>query len=377
MPQKKVLILVSKDWYFLSHRLPLALGLVKDGYKVHVACHINQAKTELENHGFILHDLNLGREQISLQSTQSAIQNITKLYRDVKPDIVVHVALFTVLLGTIAALRAPVGTVINMITGMGYSFIAKNLKARLIRFMISIFMRLFSQTKRIHMIVQNGNDIELMQSFGFKTEKNLFLIRGSGVDAKYFSPSPELPQNGLITFVGRTLWSKGVSEIVEAARILKNKGKSYRIVLVGAPDPGNPQSATQHDIDIWQSDGLVECWGRRSDIANIYQQSSIALLPSWREGLPKSLLEAAACGLPMIATDVPGCREIVHHEKNGLLVPLKNPTALADAIENLMEHYDIRKQYGAYARKQIDTELNDKAIIEQTVSLINKLSAFE
>jgi len=369
----KALIVVSEDWYFLSHRLPLANRLKAEGYDVCVVCRISEKGDEIENLGFKTKHVNFNREGISPGSALKTVSTLRAIYKQEKPDLVVHVALFTVLLGTMAALFSPVKKVFNMITGLGFVFISQSAKAKVIRTVVKTAFRVFSWSKRINMMVQNGDDQTLIGSFGFKKDKSLFLVRGSGVDGQHFHPAESYPQTPLVTFVGRLLWAKGVGEIIEAARILKKRGKSYRIALVGDIDAANPQSASEADLKNWQSEELVECWGRRSDIADIYRQSTIALLPSWREGLPKSLLEAAASGLSMIATDVPGCREIVRHEENGLLVTLKDPQSMADAIEKLVENPALCQQYGQAARKFVDEELNDTAVMDKTMAIIHQI----
>jgi len=167
------------------------------------------------------------------------------------------------------------------------------------------------------------------------------------------------------------LWSKGLAELVDAARILKSRTRDYRILLVGDSDPVNPDSADTKSLVKWQNDGLIEWLGKRSDVAELLRQSDLAVLPSWREGLPKSLLEAAASGLAMVATDVPGCREIVKQEQTGLLVGLGDAEALADAIENLMEDDAKRQKFGQNARVMVEQELCDAVIIRETLDVIS------
>lgn len=224
------------------------------------------------------------------------------------------------------------------------------------------------------MIVQNADDHALMKALGF-TEKRLMLIRGSGVDISTFRPTDKAmredsePRTAI--FVARMLWSKGLGELIEAARILKSRDRNYRILLVGDTDPANPDSADEKDLLEWQSQGLIEWMGKRSDVAELLRDADLAVLPSWREGLPKSLLEAAASGLAMVATDVPGCREIVRHGENGLLVPLRDGTQLANAIEELMEDDTRRRAYGQAARMLVERELCDSVIIAKTLAFVS------
>jgi len=199
-------------------------------------------------------------------------------------------------------------------------------------------------------------------------------IRGSGVDISRFRALPE-PENGpvVVTLGGRMLLDKGVVEFIEAVRLLKHKGMSFRAILVGEPDPENPASIPDHQLLAWQSEEVIEWWGRQDDIPTVWKQSHIAVLPSYREGLPRTLLEAAACARPIIATDVPGCREIVQHESNGLLVPVKDPTALAHAIEQLIADKDLRHTMGRKGRELVQREFAESIVVNKTINLYRSM----
>lgn len=370
---KKALIVVAEDWSFLSHRVPLARALKEDGYQVAIACRIKDHKNTIEEMGFIPIALDLARESISPTTALKTIKGLMNLYKAEQPDVIVHSSLFLSLLGSLAGLFSGFRKNVNLITGLGFIFISNSAKARIVRLALKLCFRLFAKLKTISVVVQNRDDQQIFQALGFRKGDTLHVIRGSGVDDQAFRPAPHEPETQQVTFVGRILWAKGVAELVEAARLLKERGNLPKIVLVGEPDPGNPQSATTQDLENWAKEGLVECWGRRSDIANIYQHSTIAILPSWREGLPKSLLEAAACGLPIITTDVPGCREIVTHEENGLLVPLQDAQGLADAIERLIQNPTERQKFGRAARKLVEDELNQNAIAQKTLAVVNQV----
>jgi len=373
MKNKKALIVVAEDWSFLSHRLPLARALHKAGAEVSVLCRVQEHQATIEQEGFRLIPLNIERENISPLNALSTIQKLRKIYKTEKPDVIIHVSLFLSFLGTLAGFLSGYRNIVNLITGLGYIFISQSLKAIIVRTIIKICFRIFSIFKSVILVVQNKDDQRVFEKLGYIKEETLSLIIGSGVNMEIYYPCVEAPKHQQVTFVGRILWAKGVKELIEAARILKQKGKLPKIVLVGEPDLGNPQSATQADIDLWSQENLVQFLGRRDDIADIYRDSTIAILPSWREGLPKSLLEAASCGLPMIATDVPGCNELVKHQENGLLVPLRDPIAIASAIETLIENETLRKTYGTNARLRVETELNDQSIAQQTLKAVKSV----
>jgi len=200
------------------------------------------------------------------------------------------------------------------------------------------------------------------------------LIRGSGVDIQRFRCSPE-PKDGpvMVTLVARMLRDKGIHEFVEASRLLRQQGIQFRAVLVGTPDPENPTSIPLSQLKAWQAEGLVEWWGQNDDIPGVWAQSHIAVLPSYREGLPKTLLEAAACGRAVIASNVPGCREIVQHEQNGLLVPVKDSKALADAIYRLIKYPNLRRQMGQAGRKLVEEEFAESVVVAQTLNLYQSM----
>lgn len=372
---KKALIVVSEDWYFMSHRQPLARALQQRGFEVSVACRFSQYREEIEAMGCSPLPLELERDKLSPRSALKTLKSLRQLYKGQQPDLVIHCTLLLSFLGCLASQFSSLRS-INLITGLGYSFLAQGLKARIIRTIIKTAFRLFSHQHRHGIIVQNQDDHALFQQLGFTPDQTLHTIRGSGVDDQHFCP-PSHPTEGLrVAFVARMLWAKGLGELIEATRLLKAQGILPDIQLIGEPDPANPQSATEADLKGWQAEGLVTLLGRRNDIAALYQHAHIAVLPSWREGMPKSLLEAAACGLPLVTTDVPGCRELVQHNHNGLLVPPHNPQALAEALAFLIENPDERQRMGKNARHEVETKLNERVIAQETVHVIeNHLNA--
>ncbi|WP_417827193.1 glycosyltransferase [Thalassospira povalilytica] len=369
--RRKTLIVVGEDWSFVSHRIGLARAALVRGDEVVVACNTGDAADGLRKEGFRVVDVPIARGGLSPLKSLKTVKALACLIRREQPDIIINVAIQCVVLSAFAGLLVGAKRSVNMITGLGFLFVSHGAKARIVRQIVSIILRLYARCPSIHVIVQNSDDLALLKGIGFKDHR-LTLIRGSGVDISAFTPDtqkskkPATPKTAI--FVARMLWSKGLAELIEAARILKSRNCDYRIVLVGDSDPANPDSASESDLAKWQQEGLVEWLGKRRDIAQLLRQADLAVLPSWREGLPKSLLEAGACGLAMVATDVPGCREIVHHQENGLLVPLRDANALANAIEQLMEDDATRLAYGKAARELVERELCDRVIIASTLA---------
>ncbi|NIY77057.1 glycosyltransferase [Thalassospira sp. HF15] len=370
LKRSKTLIVCAEDWSFASHRIGLGRAALVRGDDVIVACRSDVVSKSLSKEGFRVVNIPLARGGLSPLKSLKTIKSLACLIRRENPDVVVNVAIQCVVLSSLAGLVVGARRSVNMVTGLGFLFVSDGAKAKIVRQIVSLLLRFYAMCPSIRVIVQNADDHALMTKLGFK-ENRLALIRGSGVDISAFSPTvKEHSETKTAIFVARMLWSKGLGELIEAARILKSRNRTYRIVLVGDADPANPDSASEEDLRKWQSEGLVEWLGKRPDVAALLRDADLAVLPSWREGLPKSLLEAAATGLAMVATDVPGCREIVHNGENGLLVPLKDSTALANAIEELMEDDARRKAYGKAARALVERELCDSVIIAQTLAFL-------
>jgi len=366
---RKILYLVTEDWYFLSHRLPMARAARDQGFEVVVATRVDQGREAIENEGFRVIPLSMDRKGKNPLAELVSIFSIARIYRHEKPDIVHHVAMKPILYGSIAAWMSGVPAVVNAFAGMGYVFISNSLLARSLRpIFILLFRFLFKQKGRV-LVVQNADDMAAAKRLKLGADDKIYLIRGSGIDTEKFYPVPEPDGVPVVTLVGRMLWDKGVGELVEAARMLKDRGVKIIVRLIGEPDPANPRTIPESTLQQWVGAGLVEWLGRRADVAKLIQESNIVVLPSYREGMPKSLLEGAACERALVATDVPGCRELVTHEENGLLVPLMDAVSLADAIERLVVDAPLRRKLAVAARHRVLSCHSDDVIAEQISGL--------
>jgi glycosyltransferase involved in cell wall biosynthesis len=301
----------------------------------------------------------------------ASILALRRLHRRIAPDLVHHVALQATILGSLAALGRPVARV-NAITGLGYAFIAETRKARIVRAVIGRLLRFLVDRRRSVALVQNPDDRALLQGLGIAAQR-IALIPGSGVDVDRLVPTPEPSGPVTLGFVGRLLDDKGIRVLVAAHRLMRAQGSTVDLLIAGTPDPANPASVPHTEAEAWGREPGVTWLGHVNDIATVWARAHIAVLPSRREGLPKSLLEAAACGRPMVATDVPGCREIVRPGETGLLVPYDDARALADAIERLAASAVLRARYGAAARKLVVEKFSAAAIGGQTVDLYRRL----
>lgn len=339
-----------------------------EGYDVTVVTKVSRHGEAIRSAGIDLVNVDFQRSARHPLKDLILCVNLIKLYRTIKPDLVHHVSLKPVLSGSIAAAMTKVPIVINALTGLGYLFSSNEKKAIIIRSLIKPFLSLFLNRRNSWTIFQNSNDQELLSSQGIKTG-HAVLIRGSGVDVRQFTPAAEPEGDIMVILAARMLKDKGVYEFVKAAQICQGQGLKATFVLVGDVDRENPMSVSPAQLKEWQTGGVVEWWGHREDMADVLRQAHIICLPSYREGLPKILLEAAAAGRPIIAGDVPGCTEIVIDGVNGLLVPVRNAEKLAAALKRLIESRELRETMGKRGRALVEKEFSVEMVNARILAL--------
>lgn len=374
----KLLFLVTEDWYFCSHRLPIARAARDAGFAVTVATRVTNHGRTITAEGFDLVPLGMKRANSNPLREIAALIEITQVYRRLRPDIVHHVAVKPALVGSLAARLAGVRRTVNAIAGLGFVFASRSFKARVLRPLISLGFRALLNGPQSRVIVQNPDDQALLVKNRLVAPERLILIKGSGVDLDRFQPVPEPPVEPgkplVAALVSRMIWDKGVGVLVEAARLLKARGVALRVVLAGRPDPENPASISEEQLRAWRDEGIVEWMGFCDDVPGLWARSHIAVLPSWYgEGVPKSLLEAAACGRPLVAVDGPGLREVVRDGATGLLVPPRDPGALADTLQRLAEDAGLRRRLGQAARTLAEREFGEETVIRGTLELYRTL----
>ena len=373
MAPPRLVYLVTEDWYFISHRLPMAQAAQRAGYEVHVATRVKRHGAEIEAHGFKVHKIGWRRGSLDVFSIVRSMLQIRGLYRRLNPALVHHVALQPSVVGSLAAAGLPMARV-NAIAGLGYAFTGTSLKARIVRNVLVPVLRRFASDKSV-VLVQNADDRALLQRLGLRPA-SIELIGSSGVEVSAFTPLPEpadpVPVIGIAT---RMLAIKGVETLVEASRLLRRRGISHKVILAGAPDARNPSSISEETLRAWGSEPGITWLGHQKDVRKLWEASHIAVLTSLGgEGIPKTLLEAAACGRPIVATDVPGCREIARPGRNGLLVPPGDATALADALEVLIKDPGLRRRFGAEGRVIVEQEYSSDIVGRKTAALYDRLT---
>jgi glycosyltransferase involved in cell wall biosynthesis len=371
---RRLMFVVNNPAFFMSHRVPVALAAQQAGYDVHVATMDGPAVADIQALGMTHHAIPMTRSGKHPLQELGTLLALVRLFRRVRPDVVHLVTIKPVLYGGIAARIARVPGMVAAISGLGFVFLSNSLKMRLVRAVVARLYRVALGHPNSRVIFQNANDRDLLKSLGAVRDEQVVMIRGAGVDLEAYRASPEPPAPPVVvTMVARLLRDKGVREFVEAAALLRARGMPVTMQLVGGLDAGNPASATQQEVDAWQRDGAVQALGERSDIAELYAASHIAVLPSYREGLPKSLIEAAACGRAVVTTDVPGCRDAIEPGQTGLLVPVRDAQSLADAIARLTEDAALRQRMGAAGRALAEREFDIKRVARIHVELYDAL----
>ena len=375
----KIILFANTEWYLFNFRLSLAKALQAQGHEVLLISPPGEYGARLQAQGFRWEALPMDRKSLNPLQELRLLAYLCRLYRREQPALAHHFTIKCVVYGSIAALVARVPARVNAVAGMGYVFTNQALKARLLRPVVRGLMWLVLNGRGARLILQNNDDMAAFAKAGLVRPELTRLVMGSGVDLERFTPRAQPVQVGQdaqptrVVLAARLLWDKGIAEYVEAARQLKAQGLPIRFLLAGAPDPGNPAAIPQATLDGWQAEGLIELLGQVSDMAALFATADMVVLPSYREGLPKSLIEAAACALPLVTTDVPGCREVVTHEVDGLLVPVKDAKALASAIERLHLDPVLARQLGLAARARALREFDEKIVISKTLAVYGEL----
>jgi glycosyltransferase involved in cell wall biosynthesis len=353
---------VNVDWFFISHRLPLALESLKKEYEVHLTCGITDRKEYLESLGLIVHPLNLSRSGKGIKSEIKAFSEIYKILKEINPDVAHFVTIKPVLYGGIASRFLNITKKVFSISGLGFIFIKQGLKASIIRTAIKTMYRLALGGQNSHVIVQNPDDRNVITSI---VDIPNTLIRGSGVDLNQYNYIEENIENIKVSMACRLLKDKGVFEYVEAAKILKQKLPNIEFELYGDIDIHNPASLTNDEIEKIKENSFLKVFGFSNDMVNIFSKSNIIVLPSYREGLPKVLIEAAACGRAVVTTDVPGCRDAIESDVSGLLCKVRDSKSLAQMIEKLILDNNLRNNMGKAGRKLAEKEFDIKKVVEK------------
>lgn len=371
----RLLFVVNHAGFFLSHRLPLALAARDAGYDVHVATPRSKHVPRLLATGLGWHELRLSRSGLNPIAELRLFRDLCKLYRRLRPLVVHHVTAKPVLYGTMAARVTGVKAIVNAISGMGHAYAGGGPARAALRAAVSVGYSIALRHRRMRVIVQNRDHLELFVRQRWIRNTDAVLISGSGVDIHQFVPRlTDHVGTVRIVMASRLLYTKGVAEFVAAARLLKHRGIDAQCVLVGEPDTDNPSSIPAEVLRAWHAEGVIDHRGRQEDMPSVFADAEIVCLPTYYgEGIPKVLVEAGACGLPVVTTDWPGCRDIVEHGQNGLLVPIRDPGAVAAALETLVGDPALRRAMGQRGRARVEGEFSLDTVVRRTLAVYSEL----
>jgi glycosyltransferase involved in cell wall biosynthesis len=370
----RLLFFITNPAFLVSHRLPVALAARDAGYEVHVASMGGPAVAQLEALGLTHHVLPLSRTSMRPWTEARSLWAIWRLFRRVRPDLVHAVTLKSVLYGGIASRLAGVPAYVAAISGLGYVFIQGSGARAALKRLALVLYRLALGHANSRVIFQNASDRDVLVQAAAVRPEQVVMVRGSGVDLDRFAPAPWPAGPVTVAMASRLLHDKGVREFVEAARLSASRGEGLRWRLAGSLDPENPASVTASELEAWRAEGMIEYVGECADVAGFYAQAHIVTLPSYREGLPKSLIEAAACGRPVVATDVPGCRDAIEPGTSGVLVPPRDARALAAAVAALAEDEALRTRMGDAGRALAERDFGLDRIVRAHLDVYRDLA---
>jgi glycosyltransferase involved in cell wall biosynthesis len=371
---RRLLYVINEAYFFMAHRLPAVKAVEGLGFEIHVAAPAGHTWapegfeiSQLSDAGFTFHELPLSRRGLNPIQELRTIFALWRIYRKLKPDMVHHLTIKPIIYGGLAARLAGVPVVIASVTGLGQIFVAKGFLASGLRKLVVWLYRLVTGHPRFRVLVENPDDRDTLDRLGAVPRSLTTVINGTGVPLDEFSPNPLPDGPPIVVLASRMIREKGIEDFVMAAELLKQRGRNVRMVLVGDSKADNPRSVSEAELQAWNDAGVVEWWGRREDIPAVFAQASVVCLPTrYGEGIPRSLIEAASCARPLVATDAPGCREIVQDGDNGLLVPIGDQIALANAIERLIEDPVLSERMGKRGRELVREKYSVETVINQT-----------
>jgi glycosyltransferase involved in cell wall biosynthesis len=349
----KILLFANTDWFLYNFRLDLAGSILDRGHQLVLVAPQGVYSEQLKVLGFQFIPFPMDRRGMNPVIELVTLVRLYWLYRREQPDLVHHFTIKCVLYGSLVSRLLRIKCVVNSVEGMGYVFTGEESGRKTLRSIVKWFYKLALKNTRV--IFQNPDDRQYFLERHLVDQNQTTLIRSPGVDVHKFFYEPESKDDPLVILPARMLWDKGVSEFVTAARVLLGEGIHARFALVGDSDEGNPTSVPTSQLKAWQEEGVIEWWGWRDDMQAIYRQSHIVCLPSYREGVSKTLIEATASGRPIVTCDVPGCREVVTQGENGVLVPPRNADRLAEALRTLLTSKSSRQRMGAIGRQMAET----------------------
>ena len=371
----KIVLFANTEWYLYNFRRSLAFALRDAGHELLLVSPPGPYGEKLRAMGFRWLPAPMERRSLNPLSEAQLVAWLRRLFKEEQVDLVHGFTIKCAVYGSLAARLLGGVARVNAVAGMGYVFSSGDLKARALRPVVRTLMGMALGGKRARLVLQNPDDVALFERARLVDPAAIRLIPGSGVNCERFAPSGARGRGGRFRVVlpARLLWDKGVAEYVEAARRLRAEGKAIDFLLAGDPDPGNPAAVPEASLRDWAAEGLVDWLGHVDDMPGLFASVDAVILPSYREGLPKGLIEAGACGLPLVTTDVPGCREVVEDGVDGLLVPARDSVSLANAISRLADDPSLCDRLGKAVRRKVLAQFDERIVVARTLAVYQEL----
>jgi len=370
---KKILFMFTEDWAFASLFLDRAIAAKNAGYEVAVHVRCSEHRTVIEKAGLQVIPHNISRSGLNPFRELVSVFQLVQVFRSFRPDVIHLIALKPIVLGSLASVFYPKAKIVNAPVGMGYLFASNDVRARVARPIVKLVLKSTLGRKRSMTIIENSDDRTSLVEGGFLHSNQIVLIRGTGVNLDVFRPTAEPAGSKIVVLIARMLRDKGVFEFVESARMIKRTHSTTLFWLIGDADPGNPASLTTQQLQAWNDEGIVEWLGYRTDVADLLTQVHVVCLPSYREGFGKVFVEAGAALRAVVATDVPGCREAVEYQVNGLLVEPKNSDALARALIEVLDNDELRLRLAKEGRRRAEFEFSSATVNTQTLAVYQQV----
>lgn len=373
----KAIFFANTEWYLFNFRLALAKYLQRQGVEVVMISPPGPYGPKLEAEGFRWIVVPMARRSLNPVREALLLSKLISIYRQEKPDIAHHFTIKCVIYGGLAARLVGVRGILGAVAGMGFVFASQKALAHLLRPLVRVLMRLALGGGKSRVILQNTDDRDALLSSGIANPNDVRVIPGSGVDTTRFRPSANIKDGNRLKKVllaARLLWDKGIAEYIDAAARLKRDGVNVEFLLAGEPDTGNPNAVQADQVNAWRDELLITPLGHVDDMARLLDEIDVMVLPSfYREGVPRSLIEAAAAGLPIITTDTPGCRDVVDEGVNGYLVPVRDSNALAEAIRKILDDQSLANRMGAAGREKALAKFDEQLVFDRTMDVYREL----
>ena len=374
----KIMFLANTSWYFYNFRLSLIKFLIQNNFEIHLICPNDKFTKKLIQEGINVHTWNLKGSSINFFKELVSIYSLYKIYKNIKPDLVHHFTIKCVLYGTFVSNICGIKFIFNSITGLGRIFISSKIEYKFLKVLILPFYKLIIQKSKGHFIFQNKSDLKYFIKLNISNKKNSHLISGSGIDINYFKNDINInsfPKKGYwkLLFPSRLILEKGIIELIKACDSIWEKNKNFRLFIAGDFDINQKGNISKSYIEEIRKRAYIENIKYVHNMKTLYLDTDIVILPSWREGLSRIILEAGSMELPIIASNVPGCKEIIIKNKTGLLINKKDPESIKDAILLLMNNNNLCKLFGKNIRTHIEKNFTNKIINTKTINLYRNI----